>query len=146
MKVTYIFFALLFVYKSCNPTAQDSQDLISIHYQSYTKASVFECTINKSRIKIIKTGFDAFELDNTVKGKNWKRLELLVSEIDMKKINSLKSSTEERASDKSATGKLIIKTKNETYSSSLFDDHNPPESLVELVDKIYTLAEESRFE
>lgn len=146
MKVVYIFFTFLLMYKSCDSTAQDNQNLISIHYQSYTKASVFECTINKSDIKIKKIGFDAFELDDTIEEKNWKKLKLLVHEIDLSKINSLKSTTEERASDKSATGKLIIKTKNEIYSSSLFDDDNPPESLVDLVDKIYTLAEESRFE
>lgn len=80
---------------------------------------------------------------DAVKGLNksdsWKEIQNLVSEIDLKDMNSWEAPTQERFHDGARATTILIEANGEEYSSQSFDEGNPPAELKKLYDYLESL-------
>ncbi|MEC7264565.1 MAG: hypothetical protein VXW38_12560 [Bacteroidota bacterium] len=113
-----------------------------VHYESYGRRSTFEFNIDSQKTKVKKTGLDAYEIEGKTTEEDWNKIVALLSQIDIPSLEKIKSPSTLHASDRAPAGQLSIRVKGKTYSTQTFDDNNPPEGLVKLIDRIYDISDQ----
>lgn len=101
-----------------------------ISYNAITRGRNETIKVTKSKIyyKTLKE-----ESVSKVNAKVLNKFEELISKIQLAKIDSLKAPSDRRFFDGAMATEIQIKTNQKTYTSSSFDDTNPPKELKELV-------------
>lgn len=141
MKVAYLLIFCVLNMVTCRDVKQEQDSIVSISYESGTRMSTFNFTIDAKNISITKKGFDAYKKEQDTPADVWEHFQELISKIDLESIESLKMPSSLHASDQAAYGQLVIKTESQVYTSPMFDDNNPPSDLKTLIEEIYNMAE-----
>jgi len=135
MKFTgYVLFLLMIA--NCN--AQKSLDYKEIRYVASTRGINIELKVTDSLI-IYKKNQETTKVQVT--SKTWKEITVLLSKIEVLKIETFVPPSEERFSDKAlhATLTIIIDTKE--HASQTFDHGNPPKELKALLEYLFSIVE-----
>ncbi len=122
-------------------TISQQEKIVNVVYEASTRGSFFQVKINKDLIE--KTKDRNLKETNSVKcsKENWETILSFIKNIQLEKINTLKSPTGKRASDAALHAKLKIITQTQTYTSVGFDHGNPPKEIKQLVKTILSLSE-----
>ncbi|MDJ0644462.1 MAG: hypothetical protein QNJ57_00625 [Flavobacteriaceae bacterium] len=82
---------------------------------------------------------DTSEIEVT--SKDWDHIIELVNEIKLDKIHSLEAPSDDRSTDRKMIAVVIITLGNKVvYTSSSFDDGNPPHQLKNLIEKLFAIS------
>lgn len=76
-----------------------------------------------------------------VSDKNWKNLNDLVSQLDLNKVETWESPTQERFHDGARATIITIESNGQSYTSQAFDEGNPPAALKDLYDYLAKLTQ-----
>lgn len=134
--------SVLIVMLSCG-----TQKIVSFEYSVVTrgyKKSVF--VTRNSTIISEKNSQQTSVTTTKTKSNYWKALQRGALDIELDKISTLESPTHKRDMDAAMFAKLIIKTKDSTYTSSSFDNGHPPEMLQTVVDSLANFGLEKKNE
>ncbi|WP_299833351.1 hypothetical protein [uncultured Tenacibaculum sp.] len=73
---------------------------------------------------------------------NLEQLFNLIQKLDLKTISEIQAPSNKRATDAALHASLTIKTSNESFTSNVFDDDNPPSELKDIIDLLKTFSQE----
>ncbi len=126
---------------SCN--AQDSSDLevIEIVYREDARGSSLYCSLKEMQLEVTRSGLQSDERQLALGGNQWNQLVGMIKDLNLGSIDQLEVPSNDRASDRTGTAALIIKTNNQEFESVLFDAGNPPAELEKLINYIIGLIE-----
>lgn len=125
--VVLVFFASLF--SSC--LAQKPKDKVQqIIYEAFTRGSKKEILVSGNIVSVAINS--SKNKESTISNKRQKKLLEIIDKIDLSNIHNLKAPSEKRLHDGALHTTIIIKTLTKTYTSTTFDDGNPPKELKEL--------------
>lgn len=106
-------------------------DIKSFEYIAASRGVMYQVIISKDTT-IVKT-LD-FEKKQSTRKDEWGKLFNEASHIDLKDLDNLKTYSENRYTDKALSARLIVRTKDSTYSSIEFDHGNPPKEIKKIVE------------
>lgn len=137
------FFLLLFpilMTETCSQNSTQDKD-ISFTYETITRGSRTNYTLNKEEIKVVKNMGTETKASKKMTSKDWDNLMERMEEIDVPNINKLKPPSDKRTFDGAAHAILSIKIGDMVYKTNSFDHGNPPSVLKPLVKAILRLGE-----
>lgn len=143
MKVALIVLLGLITLKGCSKRDELIMDITEIRYTAATRGYYYQVQVSPMVMQIRMDRNTADELIYRVDAENWDALLALIEAIDLKKLESLRGSTELQAVDRSAYATLRVFTTEKQFQSTPFDQGNPPEEIKSLIDAILELAENS---
>lgn len=129
--------------KSCSKRDELIMDITEIRYTAATRGYYYQVQVSPMVMQIRMDRNTPDELIYRVDAENWDGLLALIEAIDLKKLESLKGSTELQAMDRSAYATLRVSTSEKQFQSTPFDHGNPPAEIKPLVDAVLELAESS---
>lgn len=141
MKIGYIILVVLTHLMGCGNSNQGMNTIEAVHYESYGRRSTFVFNIDPQKTTVKKTGLDAYEIEGKTTEADWNDIVSLLSKIDIPNLENIEIPSTLHASDRAPSGQLSIQVNNGTYSTQTFDDNNPPENLVKLIDRIYAISD-----
>jgi len=140
MKTSFLaFIILLFSANDCSN--HENQNINSISYETFTRGSSTVYKISNSILKITSTGVNKAESSKQLCSEEWTMLVQKLEEVEVSKINQLKTPTDKRASDAALHAILSIRKNDTIYKTNSFDHGNPPKEVKPLVEAILRLAE-----
>lgn len=121
-----------------NCASQRTPNIKEIIYDATTRGRSKKITVANSFVQY-KTHQESssFQLNKNQQ----KKITEEISKIDLTKINSLKSPTNKRLFDGAMHTLIIIKSNSKEYTSSSFDDTNPPIELKNLCDLLLSFIQ-----
>ncbi len=138
-----ILFAIVFISLNSFSQATNTKDtIISISYSSFGKASTFNMKIDSREIAYEETyrrSEETKKFCKTITARSWKKIIKCISEINLKKLNSIKSPTNDREVDGALYAQLSIHTSAADYKTLDFDEGAPMKEIKGLfleIDKI----------
>lgn len=135
MRVNLLLLSILMLIVSCG-----TQKIISYEYSAVTRGYKMTIKVDKDSTLITETkGRDVSETKSSTTPELWKSLEVGAREIEVLEIGTLESPTNKRQIDAAMFCKLILTTKDSTYTSSSFDNGHPPLMLKIVVDSLVNL-------
>ena len=149
MKKSILLFALFSMIVSCksmrnkekaNVLNTENKNIV-FEYEASTRGSFKKVIVKEDAI------LTTFERDGSkfstqkMSKDTWKQLMTLVNKIELEKMKSLKSPSNERATDRVPSGKLTIINQEKTFFSDFFDHGNPPPKIAALTNMIVDLAD-----
>ena len=93
------------------------------------------------QLEVTQSGLQSDERRVVLEGNQWNHLVTMIADLNLSSIDQLEVPSNDRASDRTGTAALIIKTNNQEFESVLFDAGNPPLELQKLVNYIIDLIE-----
>lgn len=132
-----IFSIFIFAVVSCS--SQENTSLKQIDYYAGTRGTSIQLTVSEAGIVYTKNNERSLK---TITPNEWKEIELLISEIDIKSIDALIAPSSESASDRALIAYITINTQDTLYETSRFDHGNPPPELKILIDNLYQLIDQ----
>ncbi|WP_299618074.1 hypothetical protein [uncultured Tenacibaculum sp.] len=78
----------------------------------------------------------------TITDKEKKQLLELIKKLNLKSISQIEAPSNKRHSDGTLHASLTIKTNKESFTSSDFDDGNPPAELKDIINLLQTFSQE----
>ena len=127
--------------KDCSKRDELIMDITEIRYTAATRGYYFQVQVSPMVMQIRMDRNSPDELVYRVDAEKWDELLALIEAIDLKKLESLKGSTELQEVDRSAYATLRVFTREEEFQSAPFDHGNPPGEIKSLVDAILEMAE-----
>ena len=109
---------------------------IKIAYSAISRGFNLSVTLEKNKCLVVQSGVASKPRKQLKKVSNWALFEKMVNAIDLDNISSLKAPSDNRFFDGAATAELVITVGKKTYTSSAFDNGNPPQELKALVDEL----------
>ena len=122
-----VLFSLLFY----NGLSQN-EELKEIEYHIFSRGYEVIIKINEDTTNLIINS----ESEISKTGMKWSNLIEILDEINLNQIENIAAPTENFANDASLAAKLIIHNEKTIYESKTFDNKNPPQELVKLIDYI----------
>lgn len=141
MKLGYIILILSVNLMGCGNSNQTKDLVESIQYESFGRRSTFKFNMDKEKIRIQKTGLDSYEIEAKTLGADWEKVMALLSQVNIPGLGDIEVPSTLHTSDRAPSGQLQITSNGKTYGTPTFDDNNPPESLVKLIDGIYGISD-----
>ena len=140
MNVFYKNLSILFLIMitSC-ATQKNNEEIKEVVFDAHTRGSSEKITIVNLNVSH-KT--DQETKTYVLSAEQRKAMEDIISKVKLAEISDLKAPSDKRFYDGAMTAIVSIKTGNKTFTSSSFDDDNPPEELKALVDLLKTFLEQ----
>ena len=135
----YLLFFLL-INSSCAVTAQKTDEIIRIEFNSGSRAVREQIILTPDSIVMVKEDF-RIDLRPQIKRrsmneKDWQALLSKVKEVKINTIDELKAPSDKRTYDAAAHGTLILTTADNKSHTHGFDDEDPHTSLKPLMNEI----------
>ena len=114
---------------------------IVFEYESSTRGNFKKVIVKEDAV------LTTFERDGSkfttqkMSKETWNRLMTLLNNVNLEQMKDLKAPTNNRASDRAASGKLTVVTQENTFVSDFFDHGNPPAKIAEITKMIVDLAQ-----
>jgi len=140
MKISFLAFVIL-LFSANDCSNHENQNINSISYETFTRGSSTVYKISNRIMKITSTGVNKSESSKELSSEEWKMLVQELEEVKVSKINQLKTSTDERASDAALHAILSVRKNDTIYKTNSFDHGNAPKEINPLVEAILRLAE-----
>ncbi|RKS55256.1 hypothetical protein BC962_0215 [Gillisia mitskevichiae] len=140
MKFIFVLLFPILMAETCSQNNEQNKD-ISFTYETMTRGSRANYTLNKEEIKAVKNLGTETKASAKMTAKDWDNLIEKMKEIDVPNINQLKPPSDKRTFDGAAHAILTIKIGDKVYTSNSFDHGNPPSQLKSLVKAILRLGE-----
>lgn len=140
MKFIFVLLFPILMTETCSQNNEQNKD-ISFTYETMTRGSRANYTLNKEEIKAVKNLGTETKASAKMTAKDWDNLIEKMKEIDVPNINQLKPPSDKRTFDGAAHAILTIKIGDKVYTSNSFDHGNPPSQLKSLVKAILRLGE-----
>ena len=110
-------------------------------YKKYSRGFYNEININKNRIRTYLNYEKNKFTDLNINPQQWQKCLSLADEINLNKLNEIKSTSNDRYSDKVHYGKLIIQSNEKQFNSIIdFDHGNPPKEIARLINYLLYLT------
>lgn len=120
-----------------NGFAQEKvNDFTEITYEAKTRGSEHAIKVTQNSV-YFKNNQETKEVP--LSKINRDKLVKMVSQLSLQNIQNLKAPSEERASDGALHANVAVKIGKVVYTSSTFDEGNPPSELKEIVKLIFSL-------
>ena len=140
MKITFFaFLIMLFAANDCSN--QDSQNINSLTYETFTRGSSTLYTVTQDKIHLKSTGLNPNENSRSISSNEWNMLLENLENVEVSRINQLKAPTDSRASDAALHAILSVRKNDTIYKTNSFDHGNAPATIKPLVEAILRLAE-----
>ncbi len=123
--------------------SQDYKNIIKIEFNTLSKSGISEESLF-TKDSIIYRSIDRrsqnvkYYVAKKIKKKDYKKLIKSLNNVTLKEIPSLKSPTMKRAFDGANHSEIVITTKDHISYKHRFDDENPHECLISLMNLIKT--------
>ena len=130
------FFSILFILMNC--ASQKTTDTNEIIYNAITRGRLENITIKGSSLQY-KTNQKSIFINLTKEQQE--KVNIEISKINLNEINNLKAPTDKRFYDGAMHTSILIKSNSTEYTSSTFDDTNPPIELKALCQLLLNLAQ-----
>lgn len=140
MKFILVLILPLLMAETCSQNQEQEKD-ISFTYETITRGSRANYTLDKEEIKVVKNMGTEIKASEKMTTKEWENLIERLKDIDVPNINKLKPPSDKRTFDGAAHAILTIKVGDQVYKTNSFDHGNPPSALKPLVKAILRLGE-----
>ncbi|MEJ1221580.1 hypothetical protein [Sediminicola sp. 1XM1-17] len=140
MKLYLILLAMVLPTMGCAQRTADISKIKSVNYNAGTRGFYINIEINEENIIVERSREGDNSINKPFTDEKWQRIVTLISEFDVRKLNSMASPSTKSQVDAAAIAHLEIETGNHRYSCS-FDHGNPPQPLKRLVAYMLTLSE-----
>jgi thioredoxin-related protein len=141
MKKSALLLLVLMFATSCKSTLNKENKNIVLEYEVSTRGS-FKKVIVKEDATITFFDREGKNLSTQKMDKDvWNNLLEMVKAVDLKSIKDLEAPSNNRASDRVASGKLTVINQESTYVSNFFDHGNPPAAIRKIVKQMIEMAE-----
>lgn len=136
MQTSKVFVVSLILMISCGPVQGQEEEVTEIIYRTMTRGSQKTVTIKADSVGVEIRGIENSNKQLVLTPEQWQELLKLCKTIELKALESMYASTENQSSDRRAAAELIVISNKGEYHSPLFDEGNPPEKLVKLVERL----------
>jgi len=118
-----------------------TQKIVTFEYSEVTRGYKKTVSVSRKETVIItkKSNLEEKAIYRT-NSTLWKALQTNVVDVELYEISTLESPTHKRDVDAAMFAKLIIVTKDTTYTSSSFDNGHPPAMIKTIVDSLANLG------
>uniref|UniRef100_UPI00404B337C hypothetical protein n=2 Tax=Flavobacterium sp. TaxID=239 RepID=UPI00404B337C len=141
MKKSALLLLVLMFATSCKSTLNKENKNIVLEYEVSTRGS-FKKVIVKEDATITFFDREGKNLSTQKMDKDvWNNLLEMVKAVDLKSIKDLEAPSNNRASDRVASGKLTVINQESTFVSNFFDHGNPPAAIQKIVKQMIEMAE-----
>jgi len=141
MKDVFILMFIGLTLLGCNAQESPELDVVEIVYREDARGSSLYCSLKEMQLEVTQSGLQSDERRVVLEGNQWNQLVTMIADLNLSSIDQLEVPSNDRASDRTGTAALIIKTNNQEFESVLFDAGNPPLELQKLVNYIIGLLE-----
>lgn len=129
-------FVFIIISNSCI-AQENSMSFDEIVYDAYTRGSVISVKVNREQA-FFKNNNDERKVKLSKVAKE--KLSELIKGLKLSELESYKSSSDDRTSDRSMHAELTIKVGEQVYKSSTFDASNPPVEFKGIIKKMFDLG------
>lgn len=130
------FFSILFILMNC--ASQKTTNIKEIIYNAITRGRAENITLKGSSLQY-KTNQKSIFINLTKEQQE--KVNIEISKINLNEINNLKAPTDKRFYDGAMHTSILIKSNSKEYTSTTFDDTNPPIELKALCQLLINLAQ-----
>ncbi|WP_378180048.1 hypothetical protein [Aquimarina sp. SS2-1] len=122
-------------------TFANQENILLVEYDAISRGYFFAVKITNDSITKFKDRSKQESVSKPCSKKGWSEIISSLKKLELEKISDLKAPSDKRTFDGAAHAQLKITTTKETYTSTSFDDGNPPQELKPLVNTILSLTE-----
>ena len=146
MKILFSLLTLVFLAKDCknNSKSQEKnvvQNDLEIIYIANTRGFYEYLKITQESVVFSKDRDLKTTITKDCPEKDWKTLVKLLSEVDIKLVNTLEPPSKKFQFDGAPMATLELKTNEQQVKTPIFDHGNPPKEIVKVVTKVLGLKD-----
>ncbi len=144
MKFLFSLLIALLTVKDCkHKKPNNQQEVNSIEYTAMSRGFYKEVVVNNETISI-KSDINSEPIVRSCTKEFWNDVRQIISNIDVKSMNSLEAPTQKRMHDGAAHANLKITIGGKTYETQGFDHGYPPKEIKSLCDSILETMVDSK--
>lgn len=126
---------------NCNEKPELGNDISKLKYKVSSRGYYRHIEISENQIIVTNNRTMENAITANISPDTWQSLVSNLNGLDIEKLNSLNTSTDESALDRSLIGELTAFVGENSYTSPMFDHSNPPDKLKGLISQMMALAE-----